>query len=311
MKGVSFSEEVKNELVNLKIENGDVEYEMAGFLKAKGGLVLESNGNHISVVLSSPFVVRRLKRIINFEGKQARVLYTNNKILGRKQYKILISPGDLKVFLEKHGISLDSLMELNLNFNDPERFGAFCRGVFLASGSVTDPKRSYHLEFFVKENAETLRKVRDYLYNIFGIKSRVIDNNKGVRLYIKRASDIVELLNLMGAVRNAAYYQSIIEQREIKSEVFRTINFISANANRTGQSCSEQIKAIELIQKAVGLDYLKPELRELAIARLKNSELSLRELGEVLQKKVPKSTVYNRMKKIIEIARNIEKSEKG
>ncbi|HEW93034.1 MAG TPA: DNA-binding protein WhiA [Thermotogaceae bacterium] len=309
MKGVSFSEEVKNELVNLQIENGDVEYEMAGFLKAKGGLVLESSGNYISVVLSSPFVARRLKKIISFEGSRSKILYTNQKILGRKQYKILISPNDLDDFLKRHGIDLNQLVELNLDFHDPERFGAFCRGLFLASGSVTDPKKSYHLEFFIKENTELFEKVRNHLYNIFGIKSRIIKNHNGARLYLKKGSDIVELLNSIGALRGAAYYQSIIEQRIIKSDVFRTINFISANANRTGQSSSQQIRAIELIQKTVGLDYLKSELRELAIARLQNSELSLRELGEILENKLPKSTVYNRMKKIIEIAKNIEKSE--
>jgi len=311
VKGLTFSEEVKNELINLPIEFGAVEYEMAGFLKAKGGLVIESDGNYISVILSSPFVARRLKRIINFEGNSSQILYTNKKILGRKQYKILINPDNLNDFLKKHGIDLDQLMELKLDFYDPERFGAFCRGLFLAAGSVTDPKKSYHFEFFVREDTDIFEKVKNYLHEILGIKSRIIESANGKRLYLKKGSDIVELLNLIGAVRSASYYQSIIEQRIIKSEVFRTINFISANANRVGRSSSQQIKAIELIQKTVGLDYLKPELRELAVARLKNSELSLRELGEIMQKRLSKSTVYNRMKKIMEIAKNLEKSEKS
>lgn len=311
MRGLTFSEEVKNELINLPIELGDVEYEMAGFLKARGGIVIEADTNYISIVLSSPFVVRRLKKIINFEGDSSQILYTNKKILGRKQYKVLINPKNLDDFLNKHGIDLKRLMELSLDFDDPERLGTFCRGLFLAAGSVTDPKKSYHLEFFVKEDTDVFEKVREHLQKILGINSRIINGNNGKRLYLKKASDIVELLNLIGAVRSASYYQSIIEQRTIKSEVFRTINFISANANRIGRSSSQQIEAIEFIKRTVGLDYLKPELRELALARLENAELSLRELGEIMQKKLPKSTVYNRMKKIMKIARILKESEES
>ena len=66
----------------------------------------------------------------------------------------------------------------------------------------------------------------------------------------------------------------------------------------------EQICAIQKIQKMTGLDSLPDDLREIAILRLENPDLSLTELGGLLNPPLTKSGVNHRMKKILAFAGN-------
>ncbi|MEG1180136.1 MAG: DNA-binding protein WhiA, partial [Oscillospiraceae bacterium] len=54
--------------------------------------------------------------------------------------------------------------------------------------------------------------------------------------------------------------------------------------------------------------YLSDELRELAILRIENPELSLRELGQILTIPISRSGVNHRLKKITQMAEDLKKS---
>ncbi|RKX52393.1 MAG: hypothetical protein DRP30_06245, partial [Thermotoga sp.] len=58
----------------------------------------------------------------------------------------------------------------------------------------------------------------------------------------------------------------------------------------------------------VGIDSLPGDLREVAILRLKNMELSLRELADKLGLE-SKSVVQNKMNRILKIAEKLKKME--
>jgi len=55
-----------------------------------------------------------------------------------------------------------------------------------------------------------------------------------------------------------------------------------------------------LIQEKIGLDKLPDELRMVALSRLENEELTLKELGEKLG--MSKNQVYARLRKIMKLA---------
>ena len=61
-----------------------------------------------------------------------------------------------------------------------------------------------------------------------------------------------------------------------------------------------QIDAINTIKRERGLESLTNELQELAVLRLDNPEMSLRELGESLG--ISRSGVNHRLNKLISIA---------
>jgi hypothetical protein len=100
-----------------------------------------------------------------------------------------------------------------------------------------------------------------------------------------------------------------VEVRQIRGNVSRTLNFITANANKSGQAMASQVKAINKIDEIIGLDSLDNELEELARLRLKYEYLSLRELGEMMDPPMTKSEVYNRLKKIKKIAGELGEEE--
>ena len=74
---------------------------------------------------------------------------------------------------------------------------AFIRGAFLAVGSVSDPKKSYHFEI-VCTAPEKARQLQELLAS-YDVDAKVVLRKRHYVVYIKEGSQIVELLGLMGA----------------------------------------------------------------------------------------------------------------
>ena len=60
------------------------------------------------------------------------------------------------------------------------------------------------------------------------------------------------------------------------------------------------MKAIEEIQRRIGLDNLPDDLREVAKLRLANKDASLSELGAMMNPPLTKSGINHRLKKLME-----------
>ena len=97
--------------------------------------------------------------------------------------------------------------------------------------------------------------------------------------------------------------------KDMRNNVNRIVNCETANINKTIAAAVNQIEDIEYIKNGVGLTYLPDLLRETALVRLENPDLSLKELGLLLNPPVGKSGVNHRLKKISEIA-NFLREEK-
>ena len=77
----------------------------------------------------------------------------------------------------------------------------------------------------------------------------------------------------------------------------------TANLNKTINASIEQIAAIKKLQENGNFKKLEDNLKEIAILRLENPNMSLIELGRLLKEPVGKSGVNYRLKKIMEIAK--------
>ena len=64
----------------------------------------------------------------------------------------------------------------------------------------------------------------------------------------------------------------------------------------------DQVRAIGRIEKAKGLRSLPEQLRQIAELRLEHPDISLQELGTLLDPPLGKSGVNHRMRKIMDIA---------
>ena len=72
---------------------------------------------------------------------------------------------------------------------------AFLRGAFLASGSISDPNRFYHLEI-VCPDAPRAEQVQELLKS-FGIDARIVLRKNHHVVYMKEGAQIVEMLGII------------------------------------------------------------------------------------------------------------------
>ncbi|HBH92440.1 MAG TPA: DNA-binding protein WhiA, partial [Bacteroides sp.] len=177
---------------------------------------------------------------------------------------------------------------------------AFIRGAFLASGSISDPNKFYHLEI-VCDTPSQACQIRDVM-NTFGAEAKVIQRKKYYVVYVKEGTQISDLLNVMEAGVALMNFENVRIVKEMRNSVNRQVNCETANLNKTVSAAVRQIEDIERIRDTVGLEYLAPGLRAVAIARLENPDMNLKDLGEILDPPVGKSGVNHRLRKIGEIA---------
>ena len=93
--------------------------------------------------------------------------------------------------------------------------------------------------------------------------------------------------------------------KDMINHVNRRVNFENANLNRTVEAAIAQVEAIEKIERKNGLDSLPAPLREIAVLRRDNPEVSLSELAQMVSPPLTRSGVNHRLKKLVEIAEEI------
>lgn len=187
---------------------------------------------------------------------------------------------------------------------------SYLRGVFLATGSINDPKTSrYHLEFLIDDYDYSLFICE--LLDYYNLNSKLIERNNGFMIYIKEAEKISDFLRIMKAYNAVLYFEDIKAYREHKNLVNRLNNCEQANVEKTINSALNQVSDIELIENKIGIDALDEKLQTVCVYRKKYKEASLSELSNIISMetntKVTKSGLNHRMRKIKEIANNLRR----
>lgn len=236
---------------------------------------------------------------------------TENEFNIERFYKILFNleidyepdiRGKLFVATIKENEKVKSLMNINSSPDDETKKG-IVRGTFLGAGSITNPDKGYHLEINFEE-----RNNAEYILNIcksYGITLKIIENNNKYSLYIKDSDEISYFLALVGSNKGVLTFEDVRVTKEIKNNVNRLVNCETANLNKIVNAAVDQINDIKLIQKLKKFDELPDYLQEIAIARLENPDISLKALGESLDKPLGKSGVNHRLKKIHDFAEDL------
>lgn len=297
----TFSEDVKGELCHTVVNSElEAKSELAGFLKSRGVIIRSFNDVVVKIEVGFIPAARRIMNLMAIVGTDKKRLTMIKNKLKKKRVQIFI-PFSILSKLE-----LDILEIPGYIFEDLGLFGAFLRGVFISTGSVTDPTKNYHFEI-ISHNYKFLNEIQKYLFDNLGILGKIASfGQKNYRFYLKRAKDIIEILYYMGAQRNADKMEKIVSSREIKSDFNRSMNFLTANAKRVGESNAKQIRIIKNLFEKYGEDILNGELKKIALLRLENEDLSLSDLGKLFDPPLSKSMVYNRIKKIFKIYEELE-----
>lgn len=193
-------------------------------------------------------------------------------------------------------------------YEDEEEKKAYIKGLFLATGSINDPKTTnYHLEFLIDEYEYAIF-VCDILDD-FHLNSKIIERKNGFVVYIKEAEKISDFLKIVKAYNSVMKFESMRLYRNQKNNINRINNCEQANIEKTINSAIKQIDEIDLIDKKIGLNSLDKKLEDVAIYRKKYPEASLFELSNIISietgKKVSKSGVNHRLRKLREIYTSI------
>ncbi|HAG70099.1 MAG TPA: DNA-binding protein WhiA [Lachnospiraceae bacterium] len=180
---------------------------------------------------------------------------------------------------------------------------AYLRGAFLASGSVSDPGKSYHMEIVAGriEEAEELVK----LFAAFEVPAKITGRKNNQVVYIKDGERIADALNVMEAGISFMDYENVRIYKGVMNSVNRRVNCETANIGKTVSAAVRQIEAIEYATGLPEYEALPEPVKEIARLRLRYPEVSLKELGEMCEPRIGKSGVNHRLRKIIELADDV------
>ena len=185
---------------------------------------------------------------------------------------------------------------------------AFIRGAFLASGSMSDPEKSYHLEIvcILLSQAEQIREI----LQSFEVEARIVQRKKYQVVYMKDGTGISDFLNIAEAHVSLMEFENCRILKEMRNSVNRRVNCETANIGKTVSASTRQVDDILFLQEKYGFANLPDNLREMAEIRLAYQDAPLRELGAYLDPPVGKSGVNHRLRKLSELADKLrEESE--
>lgn len=313
-KVMSFSATVKNELARIPLtDTCCIMAELAGLTRMCGSIRFQGN-EQISLfyITENASVARRITTFLKqmyideveinaVKSRQLKKKYTY-EIYIKDPYviKTLLSDIDFldeaNVFMPHYPVD-SSLIRSNCCLR------SYIRGNFLGAGSVTNPEKSYHLEFVTRNEAHG-RDLIKWLARA-GIEAKYIKRKQDFIVYIKEAELISDLLALMGASKSVFKLEDVRVVKDIRNNVNRIVNCETANLNKIVDAAIKQLEDIELLDRVVGLSKLPESLQEAAYIRKKHPQASLQELGSLLDPPVGKSGMNHRLKKIRTMANEI------
>jgi len=308
---MSFSGRVKEELAEIISQTRHCEIaELAALVQFCGEIYCDEMGEwHVKVQTENRFLARKcftlwkktfniyssvcVRRHVASKRVPVYVLQTSS---GQEALRFLDT---LKISYRQNGsCDLSQISPLLLKNSCCKR--AYLRGAYLAVGSMSDPDKSYHLEY-VCQTEETARGLVDVLAS-FDLEARIVLRKKYFVVYFKEGEGIVDLLNVMEAHVALMELENTRILKEMRNSINRRVNCETANIAKTVNAASKQVEDIQYIKEHYGFENLPDNLRQMAEVRLLNPEATLKELGELMEPPIGKSGINHRLRKLGELA---------
>lgn len=315
---MSFSAETKNELSRV-ISNDDYcnMTELAAIVRLAGSIQIAGYRKlNLKITTELNSVARKVFKLLkqNF-GINTTISVNKNQMLKRNNSYVLIVTSEMgsENLLRELGIlepgdgfyTVNKVPE-NLLQNE-ECIRSFIRGAFIGGGSISDPGKNYHMEF-VTNNEDFAKSLKD-LINKLGFNCKVVSRKNNFVVYLKESEQISDLLSIIGAHNALLSLQNTKIVKAMRNNVNRIVNCETANLSKTVNASVRQIENIKLIQDTIGISSLPENLQEIARIRLECEDMTLKELGEMLEPPIGKSGVNHRLRKIEEIANDLRSKQ--
>lgn len=291
---MSFSSEIKRELCNVReLSSGEM------FAMLYGLMFAGRTMNHKPVIQTeNADLISAAKTLSESVFPGAKTEITRLVRNGSSLYTFSVKSSSVR---ELYG----DFSEINTQIvsgNDLDG-GAFLRGIFVSCGSVTDPRKEYHLEIVLPENQRCqilVEFIREH-----GIEIKTTTRCGNTVIYIKESTLIEDFLTYIGAGMRALEIMQVKIEKDLRNRANRSVNCECANLDKTVAASEKSRRDIEFIIGKNAMKSLSAELRETAELRLANPESSLSELCKMFDPPISRSGLNHRLKRLSKVAESL------
>ena len=308
---MSFTSDVKNELTRVPPTCSHCERAvLAGLLRIEGSLFFSGKGRYrVEMATDMPKVARLAIQLLHSTCHLRTELTMRQSVLHKTPNYLITVPHQegMEEALRDVGVLDYSGLVAGIAPHLVEKRccqAAYLRGVFMGSGFIANPRGDFHFEMTI-ENGQLAQDVCGIM-NAHGINARSMRRRNSHLVYLKSGSDISAFLALVGAHQCALALENARVIKSVRNDVNRQVNAEMANQLKAADAAMGQIEAIRKVLNHKSAADLSPALRDFMRLRLENPTVSLKELGELADPPLSKSAVYHRVRRIEQMAAEIE-----
>ena len=310
---MSYTTDIKEEISKNIASKSEMIAELSGYIRNNG----HQTQNGFQLTTENPLICERIEKQIEilYEVKIKKEI--KDSLNFSKKDLLALTIEEKKDFIledigyqNKQGDYLEKPPQYITGANEEIR--AYLRGVFLASGSINDPRTSrYHMELLIEESGEAVFVQK--LLNLFDLNVKILTRDKGYMLYIKEADKISDFLKIIKANNAVLYFENQRIYRNQKNQANRLNNCEQANMDKAVATATAQLDDIAIIEDNLGISLLDDKTQQALEYRKKYPEASLKELSEIISletgNSITKSGLNHRFRKIKELATRFKKLE--
>jgi len=308
---MSFSSDCKDELIRIRVKNAEQRLcQLSGATFTAGGIRI-SRRPSLFYHTENAGVAKHIASI-------ALSLYDADAVVEEKRvehrrrpiYEVTLSGQEIDRLMQETGAMVAGENGIRLMTEIPscvyaneDNQRAFLRGCFLGSGSCVDPKRGYHFELVFR--ARSIAESAAQMIREFHLPAKIsVRNGDRFIVYLKDGDDVSGMLALIGASSSALALENVRVEKDVRNYINRTTNCEAANLDKQVIASIRQRKAIELIDRKIGLCALPVSLQQAAQLRVSHPDASVQELADLAE--IQKPGMYHRLDRLMKIAEALE-----
>ena len=164
---------------------------------------------------------------------------------------------------------------------DPKQFYQFVLiAFFLILGSISDPKRSYHLEFRVNNSIQKTLILK--ALSFFQLDYREIEYRHKTIVYFKKIIVISDLLKILTANKAMFFLEDNRISRDMVNNIQRLVNLDICNLNKMTKSAVEQSKMCQIIQTSIYYQDLSYKEKIYCDVRAKSPNINMQAICDIM-----------------------------
>lgn len=310
---MSYSSELKKDLITELPEKRDVILgELAGLILGLARFEFKEDQIDFTIRTESAVLARYIFKLIQKAFSVKAKLSFERSSRFRKHHTFILNYEDASEILKETG-ALIKRKEIffspilgKVYYQEERVRRAFLRGLFLSSGSIINPEKSYHLEMDMPDDAltETIAEVlEDY-----DIEAHIVPKKGKSVLYLKDSQAISDFLALIGASKAVLNFEDVKVFKQMREKINRRVNCETANMKKSARAANEQIQAITYLDSIGALNSLDIDMKKIAKLRLKYPEETIGKLATMADPPISRSTLHRKLKRLVELATQEEEN---